>query len=310
MKLTIFYPVTLPISEYGGTERAAVWLIRGLAELGVEVSVICAAGSTIAEARVIGVDPEVVRRPDADIRPLLPPGTDVVLAFQTLHQDPGVPWVRRLAGNSPGGTVRAPNTLYLSANHAARHGSTAYVHNGIDPAEFSFRATKGDYDFFIGRLHSVKGWKWAIEGCKREQRKLVLAGGWRPSLSRYVKFVGKVGGSVKAEWLAGARVLWMPALWHEPFGLTLIEALVSGTPVLGTHYGSLPEVISPDVGWLGDTVDELVAGLPHIAKVDPAACRARVEQYFHYRVMAAGYRRQLEHYVKTGELTAGRLGGT
>ena len=61
----------------------------------------------------------------------------------------------------------------------------------------------------------------------------------------------------------------MPALWDEPFGITLIEALASGTPVLGTHRGSLPEVISPDVGALGDTVEELVALRPALDRMEP-----------------------------------------
>ena len=74
------------------------------------------------------------------------------------------------------------------------------------------------------------------------------------------------GGARKAELLAGARCLWMPALWEEPFGLTLIEALASGTPVLGNQRGALPEIISAEVGRLGDTLDELVWGPPRIGR--------------------------------------------
>ena len=138
------------------------------------------------------------------------------------------------------------------------------MYNGIDPADFHFRPTKDDYDLFLGRLHSIKGYRWAIEGAKRTKRRLLLAGGWRPSLSRYVRYVGRVGGEKKAALLAGAGCLWMPALWDEPFGITLIEAMVSGTPVLGTRRGSLPEIVSPAVGALGDSVDELVALRPEL----------------------------------------------
>jgi len=184
------------------------------------------------------------------------------LACVPLRTPPDVPWIRRLAGNWKPGTTGAPNTLYLSENHARRHGGHAWVYNGVDPADFVFRPEKDDYDLFLGRLHGVKGYRWAIEGAKRTRRRLLVAGGWRPSLSRWVRYVGKVGGDRKAALLAGARVLWMPALWDEPFGITLIEALVSGTPVLGTHRGSLPEVISPEVGALGDTVEELIALRP------------------------------------------------
>jgi glycosyltransferase involved in cell wall biosynthesis len=152
----------------------------------------------------------------------------------------------------------------------------------------------------------VKGYRWAIEGANRTRRRLLLAGGWRPSLSRWVRYVGTVGGQRKAALLAGARVLWMPALWDEPFGITLIEALVSGTPVLGTHRGSLPEVISADVGALGDSVEELIALRPTLDRIDPEACRARVERHFTHHAMAAEYVRTFRHFLKTGELPEGR----
>ena len=122
-------------------------------------------------------------------------------------------------------------------------------------------------------------------------RPLVLAGGWRPSISRNLRFVGTVDGEEKQALQSEARCLWMPARWDEPFGLTLIEALASGTPVLGTRRGSLPEVITPDVGALGSTVDELVSLRPTLDHIAPEACRARVEQYFTHRTMAEGYLR-------------------
>jgi glycosyltransferase involved in cell wall biosynthesis len=81
----------------------------------------------------------------------------------------------------------------------------------------------------------------------------------------------------------------MPARWDEPFGLTLIEAMVSGTPVLGTRRGALPEIVSLETGSLGDTVDELVELRPQIAKIDPDACRARVLTMLTHRTMAEGY---------------------
>ena len=83
--------------------------------------------------------------------------------------------------------------------------------------------------------------------------------------------------------------------------------LASGTPVIGTRRGALPEIITPEVGRLGDTVEELLAALPAIGEIDPEACRARVLRHFHYRVMAAGHVRMLEGYLRTGVLPEGRL---
>jgi glycosyltransferase involved in cell wall biosynthesis len=98
----------------------------------------------------------------------------------------------------------------------------------------------------------------------------------------------------------------MPALWDEPFGLTLIESLASGTPVLGTRRGALPEIVSPAVGALGDTIDDLVALRPALDGIDPDACRAQVERHFTHHVMAAEYVRMFQAYLATGALPPGR----
>ena len=309
MHIALFFWDRLPVPEYGGTQRIVVYLARGLAAAGHRVTLIAGPGSDVPEATLVPCDLALARTATFDIRPLLPAGLDLLLACVPLRTPPDVAWIRRLAGNWKPGTVGAPNTLYLSENHARRHGGRCWVYNGIDPADFVFRAEKDEYDLFIGRLHGVKGYRWAIEGARRTRRRLLLAGGWRPSLSRWVRYVGKVGGERKASLLAGARALWMPALWDEPFGITLIEALVSGTPVLGTRRGSLPEVISPEVGALGDTVEELIALRPSLDRIDPAACRARVDRWFTHHAMAEGYLRVFRHFLATGALPEGERVG-
>src|SRR4029077_3923310 len=116
--------------------------------------------------------------------------------------------------------------------------------------------------------------------------RLIVAGGWRPSFTGSIKFVGEVDGSTKAALLGGARCLWIPAAWAEPFGLVTIEALLSGTPVLGTRRGALPELITPEVGAVCDTIDELIGAGATIHTRDPGACRARAEREFTHLVMA------------------------
>src|SRR3954447_22572411 len=127
-----------------------------------------------------------------------------------------------------------------------------------------------------------------MAGAKRTGRRLVVAGGWRVSLRRNLELVGPVAGQRKAELLADAACLWMPALWDEPFGLTLIEAMVSGTPVLGSRRGALPEIVTPEVGALGDTLNELGALRRGLAGIHRGACRARVDRHFTHHTMAAG----------------------
>lgn len=307
MHIALFFWDRLPAPGYGGTQRMVVWLARGLAEAGHRVTLIAGRGSQVPEATLIPVAVPEARRPEFDLRALLPPGLDALITYVPLRIQPEVPWVRVLPGNWKPGTRATPNTIFLSRDHAERHGSKAFVHNGLDPAEFRFRGEKDDYDLFLGRLHATKGYKWAVAGAKRLKRRLLLAGGWRPSFSRYVRYLGEVGGVRKADLIAGAGALWMPALWDEPFGITLIEAMVSGTPVLGTRRGSLPELVPPEVGALGDTLAELVERRASLDRIAPEACRAWVEHHFTHHVMAEGYVRMLRHYLAHGSLPEGRL---
>ncbi len=297
----------LPVKGYGGTERIVVALVRGLAELGHRVTLIAQPGTKISEAAVQELPTRQLRDPALDLGPLLPKDADIAHAHFPVRRIPsGPPFLQTIYGNLKTGETVPPRTVFLSRNHAARHGASAFVYAGLDPGEFLFQATKHDYDFFIGRLHSAKGYQWAIEGAKRTNRRLMLAGGWRPSFSTRIRFVGEVDGKKKAELLAGARCLWMPALWDEPFGLTTIEALFSGTPVLATKRGALPEVLTPEVGALCDTLDEMVEASRTIASRKPEACRAHAERHFTHRVMAEGYLRMYQQLCATGELPAGQ----
>jgi len=305
MRITLLHHTRLPVKGYGGTERVVVALARGLAALGHEVSLIAPAGTALREARVVPVASRIIRSRDFDPTPFVPSDTEIIHAFFPLPVAPPQPWVWTLEGTTRPGVTRPPNTIYISRDHAARHSSASFVYNGLDPADLTFRAAKGDYDLFLGRLHQSKGYHWAIEGARAAGRRLIVAGGWRPTLSRQLRFAGEVHGARKAELLAGARLLWMPARWDEPFGLTLIEALWSGTPVLATRRGALPEVLGPEVAEFGDTVEELVARLPAMATKDPAACRARAERYFSHLRMAEEYLRFYGEFLASGALPAG-----
>src|SRR6185503_15209045 len=94
---------------------------------------------------------------------------------------------------------------------------------------------------------------------KQERFRLVIAGGWRPTLPRWLKFVGEVGGEEKRELFAGARCLWMPVQWEDPCPVNVIEALASGTPVIATPRGSLPELVGAEGGAIGATYEDSIA---------------------------------------------------
>ncbi len=302
MHVALFFPDRLPVQGYGGTQRAIVTVARGLAELGTRVTLLAGSGSEVRETTLVPVDVRAARGPSFDIQPWLPADIDILCAFSPLHVPPRVPWIWRLAGNRRPGQVCPPNTLFVSADHARRHGGHTFVYNGVDPREYPFQPIKTDFDLFLGRLHHAKGYHWAAEGAKRSRRRLVVAGGWRPSFSRWVRYVGTVYGEQRMTLLAGARCLWMPALWDEPCANVLLEALMCGTPILGTRRGSLPEIVTAEVGALGDSVEELVELARGIDRIDPAACRARAERHFSHLAMAEGYLRVFSEYLKTGEM--------
>lgn len=292
LHVVLYHPGRLPVTRYGGTERVVVWLARGLAELGHEVTLICGRGSKVPEARIIPLRAAIAnRRGGPDLTPLLPAGVDVIHAHAPLSCPPdGVPFIWTYHANGEmAGQQFPPNAVGLSADHARRHGITRWVHNGLDPADYRFAPLKQRYDLFLGRLHPVKGWHWAVAGARNAGRPLVVAGGWRPTVRRGLRFVGAVGGERKIDLLAGAACLWVPALWDEPFGLTTIEALVSGTPVLGTRRGALPEILTPACGRMGETLEQLVALRPDLATLDPEAIRQRVLEHFSHVVMAERY---------------------
>jgi glycosyltransferase involved in cell wall biosynthesis len=307
MHVALYFHGRLPAHGYGGTQRVIVWLARGLEQLGHRVTLLAAKGTVVPGIVTIELEPRALSRSGFNLTPFLPASLDILHAHARLTTTPDCPHVFTLHGNLRPGIPARANTIFLSADHCNRHGRQAFVYNGVDPSEFVFRQAKAEYDLFLGRLHSGKGYRWAIAGANRLGKQLIVAGGWRPSLRRSLRFVGTVSGERKAALLANARCLWMPALWDEPFGLTLVEAMISGTPVLGTRRGALPEVVSDEAGALGDTLEELIELRSTIDQRDPTACRSRAERWFTHTRMAEEYVRMYQHYLASGHLPPGRL---
>ena len=299
----------LPAKGYGGPQRVVVALVRGLAVVGHRVTLLAPPGTRVAEAKVVEVAPRKFADA-ASLAPSIPRDADILHAHFPLKRGPGtIPFVQTIHRNLKPGSPPDPNTIFLSRDHARRHGSATFVYNGLDPAEYFFRRfpkRPEQYDLFLGKLHSAKGYHWAVEAAKHTGHKLIVAGGWRPSFTGSVKYVGEVDGATKAALLARARCLWNPPEWDEPFGLVTIEALFSGTPVLGTRRGALPELITPDVGALCDTMDEMIAAAQSIHTRSPGACRALAERCFTHVVMAEEYLRMYHHVLDTGVLPPGR----
>ncbi|HET7249274.1 MAG TPA: glycosyltransferase, partial [Gemmatimonadales bacterium] len=239
MRIVQLHHSRLPVAGYGGAQRIVVWLAYGLAELGHDVTVVAAPGTALPGLRCRSLDPSVLYSADFDVRRAVPEPFDILHFHGPPRLSPAIPYVHTLHGNMGPGRTADARAICVSENHAQRHGTRSFVHNGVRLDEYRYEPSKGDFDLFMARLHGVKGWRTAAAIARRCKIKLVLAGGWRPSLSRYVRFVGEVSGDRKRDLLAEARCLWMPVAWDDPCPVNVLEALASGTPVIGTPRGSL-----------------------------------------------------------------------
>jgi glycosyltransferase involved in cell wall biosynthesis len=296
----------LPVAGYGGAQRIVVWLAYGLAELGHDVTVVSAPGSVLPGLRCVAFGADVPSAATFDVRRLVSGPIDVLHFHAPPLSVPDIPWVHTLHGNMGPGRRTDAHAICVSEDHARRHGTRSFVHNGVRLEEYRYQAAKGDFDLFMARLHRVKGWRTAAAIARRCKIRLVLAGGWRPSLSRYVRFVGEVSGDRKRDLLARARCLWMPVSWDDPCPVNVLEAMASGTPVIGTPRGSLPELIGAEGGGIGATEDALIALRQRLDRWDPAAVRSRAERFFSHLRMARDYVRMYEHLLARGSLPPGR----
>ena len=110
-----------------------------------------------------------------------------------------------------------------------------------------------------------------------------------PQLDERIVYHGPVGGEARLKALGGAKALLHLINFDEPFGLSVIEAMACGTPVIAISRGSMPELITPETGVLVGSAGEAIAALSHVEQIDRAACRKRVETHFTVEAMADKY---------------------
>jgi glycosyltransferase involved in cell wall biosynthesis len=299
MNILIYHNALLPVSAYGGTERMVWWLGKFLAQLGHKVSFLVKAGSTATFAEILAYDSS--KSLDAQI----PDYIDVVHLNQQPQEILRKPFVVTQHGNTSTWDILHQNTIFVSQNHAQRNGAEAFVYNGLD-----FEAY-GKPDFTLARKHvhflakaawRVKNVKGAIEIAKYSHEKLVVMGGsrlnfkmgFRFTLDRHVKFYGMIGGKQKLTLLNESKALLFPVLWHEPFGIALVESLYMGCAVLGTAYGSLPEIVIPEVGFLSNQKHQLVEQLQDNNHFSMKRCHEYAQDVFSAKTMAEKYLRYYE----------------
>ncbi|NUN66107.1 glycosyltransferase family 4 protein [Pseudanabaena biceps] len=179
------------------------------------------------------------------------------------------------------------------------------IYNGIDASTYQFypQPERPSYLAFLGRISPEKGAHLAIEIAKRSGWHLKMAGKVDAVDVEYfqtqilphidgkqIEFLGEANHSQKSILMGGAIATLFPITWKEPFGLVMIESMVTGTPVIAMSLGSAPEVIAHGVsGFLCRTVDECIDAIALAAQLDRSHCRDHVLLNFTAKRMADGY---------------------
>ncbi len=332
MRIAILAPIAwrTPPRHYGPWENVASLLTEGLAAGGHDVALFATADSQTS-ARLHAVCPqgyeenhslipkvweclhisELFERADEfdiihnhfDYLPLTYSGLTATPLVTTIHgfSSPGILPVYKKYNT---------RVFYVSISEADRSPELAYIktiHHGIDINRFDFQPAHDDFLLFFGRIHPDKGAREALEIAKACRKKLILAGIIQDQnyFDQYVLphidtdkavYVGSVGPEKRSRLLGAACALLHPIQFDEPFGLSVIESMACGTPVIAFDRGSMPELIQNGKnGFLVNSTAEAVKAVARITEIDPAYCRRYVEKHF-----TVG--RMLRDYVQVYEM--------
>lgn len=308
--------IPVPPPAYGGIERVVDSLARGFAAAGHDVVLAAPSDSTSPVRLVPGMRPAVADELGYTISEL----SHVARAYQGLggvdiihdHTLAGPLYLHRPRHVPVATTIHGPLNpeavdIYRAmardsaiiaisrdqASHAPDVPVTRVIHHGMDVASVPVGSGSGGYLCFVGRSSPDKGLLEAILLARRAGMPLRIAVKMRqpdevgyfreviePMLGPDEDFVGEVDDATKYALMGEALAFLNPIRWSEPFGLVMIEALATGTPVIGTRIGSAPEIVEHGrTGFLGETED-LAEFVPAAAGLSRALCRSAAEQRF------------------------------
>lgn len=301
MHIGIIIDATLPPRLYGGTERVVIWLGRALTELGHKVTYFAGPGSRLDFAAC-----ELLQGPISatTARNL---GIDIFHVNSGSFPDQtGVPFCSTMHGNDRNARVLHENTIFVSQDHARRHGGSAFVHNGMDERDYpapDLDARGGNFTFLAKAAWKVKNVKGAIDVARKAGAPIDILGGsrvnfkmgFRLTLDPNARFHGMVDDKTKSRYLRPSRGMIFPVLWDEPFGVAVTEAFYFGVPVFATPYGALPELVTPEAGYLSASASELAEAARRAESYNRRAIHAHWQKHFTARTMALKY---MEYYQR------------
>ncbi|MGC5030092.1 glycosyltransferase family 4 protein [Micromonospora sp. DT229] len=333
MRIALLGPVAwrTPPHHYGPWEQVTGLLAEGLVTRGVDVTLFATLDS-VTSAALDGVCPRgYADDPSMDGRVWEAMHVSHVMArsgqFDLVHnhldwlplafaEHCRAPLLTTVHGFSGTGILPAyarARSSYVSISDADRSAELDYVatvHHGVDLTGLPFTRDAGPGLAAFGRIHPDKGTHTAIEIARRTGRPLTICGIVQDE--RYfaeqvaphidgdqVVFLGSVGPRRRAEVLGASTALLHPIAFDEPFGLSVVESMVCGTPVVAYARGSMPEVVDEGVtGFLVQTVDQAVDAVTQAGGLDRAGCRAQARQRFGVDRMVTDYLAVYDHLTR------------
>jgi glycosyltransferase involved in cell wall biosynthesis len=325
MKVAVLAPVAwrTPPRHYGPWEQIASNIAEGLVKLGVEVTLF-ATGDSITAGKldaVCATGYEEDKSQDAKVLECLHISNlmekacqfDIIhnnfdflpLTYSGLIKTPVITTIHGFSSPRIIPVYKKYNTTghYVSISNADRSPELDYlatVYNGLDTSDFEFFENSGDYLLYFGRIHPHKGTAEAIEIAKKSKRKLLIAGiiqdenyyreKVEPFLNADIEYIGHAGPEKRKQLLGRALALLHPISFNEPFGMSVAEAMLCGTPVIAFNRGSMPELIADaQTGFLVNTIDEAVEAVDRLNQINRIDCYNRASSLFSKEKMVADY---------------------
>jgi glycosyltransferase involved in cell wall biosynthesis len=305
LHILLFSNGKIPTPKYGGISRVIWHLGKELSKMGHHITYLVDKGSSCDFARVLPFEP------GASLAKQIPEDVDLVHAQMQIPEALPRPHMITMHGNTKEEEAFDLNTTFVSRDHAARFGSEVYVYNGLGLEDYG----KAQMDMPRNYLHFLGKAAWQVKNLKGSihiaraaglplrvlgGKRVNLKMGIRITLDPRIRFEGMVGGEQKNRLINGSKALLFPVRWKEPFGLAVVESLYFGCPVFGTPYGSLPELVTPEFGFLSNKKSELVDALSHVEAYDRRKCHEYIADNFTSVHMARNYLKLYEK-VLNGE---------